>query len=148
MKEQNRIIRYKELKEIVGNISRPTVDRWEKAGNFPKRIYVGKNIIGWSLEEINKWIEKKTISSNNTEILGFDIMNPGAKLILSRRNKLSNPFTARNIQQKEWTGLYDRETIGEALKCLVDYRHLDAIDSTPNIQGGRPTTYYYWRNIK
>lgn len=55
MKE--RLIRWKEMREMIGGISsRSTVDRWEKSGEFPQRVRLGKNSIAWNLDDINEWI--------------------------------------------------------------------------------------------
>ena len=32
-------------------VSGMTIDRWEKAGKFPKRIQLGDNSVGWIEEE-------------------------------------------------------------------------------------------------
>ncbi len=53
-----RIVRWPEIGEMLG-VSRNTIDRWEKSGKFPKKIYLGENIIGYKLSEINKWIKEK-----------------------------------------------------------------------------------------
>jgi prophage regulatory protein len=52
------IIRYNQLKKIL-NISRSTLDRWEKSGNFPKRRILGENSIGWIESEINEWLNNR-----------------------------------------------------------------------------------------
>jgi len=54
------IIRFPELKKKLGNVSRSTIDRWEKLhGKFPKRINLGKNSVGWNLKQIEEWINNK-----------------------------------------------------------------------------------------
>ena len=57
----DRIIRYAELKQIVG-FSRMQIWRLEQSGHFPKRIRLapGRNArVGWSLSEIYEFIEEK-----------------------------------------------------------------------------------------
>ena len=54
------IIRFPSLKKKLGEISRSTVDRWEKEKNFPKRIKLGKNSVGWNLEAVEKWLKERT----------------------------------------------------------------------------------------
>lgn len=54
------IIRFPELKKKLGNISRSTIDRWEKAGYFPSRILLGANSIGWRLDLVNQWLEGRS----------------------------------------------------------------------------------------
>jgi prophage regulatory protein len=60
------IIRWKQLKEMIG-ISRSTVERLEASNNFPKRIILSKNSIGWYLEEIEEWIKNRKRGHINTK---------------------------------------------------------------------------------
>lgn len=53
-----KIIRWPAIKEMIGGVSRSTLDRWEKAGNFPKRIHLGKNAIAWRVKDIEKWLKE------------------------------------------------------------------------------------------
>jgi prophage regulatory protein len=55
---EKRIIRKPEIRERL-HISDATVWRWEKAGNFPKRIQLGGNSVGWIEDEIESWINQK-----------------------------------------------------------------------------------------
>jgi putative DNA primase/helicase len=68
----------------------------------------------------------------------------GAKLILSRHDKLPEIFTARNVQRKSWTGLSSRDAVADALDCLVDHRYLTELPVPTNRSGGRPTMRYRW----
>ena len=54
----NRIIRAKEVHSITG-LSRTTIWRFEQQGEFPKRISLGGNSVGWRLNEINQWINNR-----------------------------------------------------------------------------------------
>lgn len=54
--DEFRIIRFNELQEKLGGICRSTIDRWEKFNNFPRRVNLGPNTIGWRLIEVNNWI--------------------------------------------------------------------------------------------
>ena len=56
---ETRIIRFPALRVKLGNISRSTIDRWEKSNCFPKRILLGKNSVGWDLLSVEKWLEDK-----------------------------------------------------------------------------------------
>ena len=56
--QQFLIYRFKDLQKIF-KISRSTIDKWEAKGEFPKRIQLGKNSVGWNAAEIKKWFEKK-----------------------------------------------------------------------------------------
>ena len=59
-----------------------------------------------------------------------------------RKNKLSNPFTVRDIVRKKWTGLNKKEVIIEALDCLIKYKYLISKRLSPTPQGGSPSTIY------
>jgi len=55
----DRIIRSKELEKMVA-LSRPTIWRYEKAGDFPKRIKLGtSSSVGWKLSEVQAWINQR-----------------------------------------------------------------------------------------
>ena len=53
-----RIISKRELKELV-LYSPQHIARLEKAGEFPKRVQLGPNRVGWVLEEVLDWLEKR-----------------------------------------------------------------------------------------
>jgi prophage regulatory protein len=53
-----RIGRLADVKALV-TLSRPTIDRLEAAGEFPKRIRLGRAAVGWDLDEICAWLEKR-----------------------------------------------------------------------------------------
>ncbi|MEQ6889078.1 YfjI family protein [Halomonas sp. CS7] len=65
----------------------------------------------------------------------------GAKLILSRREKLPQPFKAKQVQQRGWAGLDTTEAVGAALDLLEDHGYLTPIETRT---GGRPRVDYYW----
>jgi prophage regulatory protein len=43
---------------LVG-VSRPTIDRLEGSGDFPKRIRLGRAAVGWDLNEVREWLERR-----------------------------------------------------------------------------------------
>jgi len=55
METYERIIRKKEVLMIVG-LSAVTIWRKEKKGEFPKRVKLGGNSVGWLKSEIDQWI--------------------------------------------------------------------------------------------
>lgn len=59
MEKQITIIRFPELRKKLGNVSRSTIDRWEKNKNFPKRTHLGKNIIGWDVSLVDLWLNQQ-----------------------------------------------------------------------------------------
>lgn len=56
MTEPLKILRSAEVCDRVG-YCRMHISRLEKAGEFPKRVHVGPNRIGWLEHEISQWIE-------------------------------------------------------------------------------------------
>ncbi len=52
-----RIIRKSELLDRVG-LSAMEIWRREKAGQFPRRVKLGPNSVGWVEEEIDAFLEK------------------------------------------------------------------------------------------
>lgn len=56
----DRIIDKHELKQLVP-YSHVHISRLEKQCQFPQRIQLGANRVGWSLEEIKDWIETKKL---------------------------------------------------------------------------------------
>jgi prophage regulatory protein len=55
---EDRIMRFPEIRKIIG-LSRSTIFRMEKARQFPVRIQLGKNSVGWRLSSVQKWIEAR-----------------------------------------------------------------------------------------
>lgn len=58
---QRKIIRFKDLQNKIGKISRSSVDRWEKTNYFPKRVSLGLNSMGWYEDEVDEWINDRKI---------------------------------------------------------------------------------------
>ena len=54
----DRIVTAPERREMIP-YSDQHVGRLEKAGQFPKRIRLGENRIGWSLHELLDWIDNR-----------------------------------------------------------------------------------------
>ncbi len=50
----DRIIREDECRRMTG-LSRTTRYRWEKRGDFPKRVRLSPGAVGWRLSEIVAW---------------------------------------------------------------------------------------------
>lgn len=53
-----RIINKKQLSQLIP-YSNAHIQRLEQDGQFPKRIQLGPNRVGWSLNEVQGWIESK-----------------------------------------------------------------------------------------
>jgi prophage regulatory protein len=55
---ETRIIRKPELFSKL-SLSDATIWRLERAGNFPIRIKLGGNSVGWFVNEVDEWLAKK-----------------------------------------------------------------------------------------
>jgi prophage regulatory protein len=53
------LISFKEMSRLLGGISRSSIDRWESAGEFPKRIRIGENSVAWDFSQIQDWVKEK-----------------------------------------------------------------------------------------
>lgn len=49
------ILRKKQLKAKT-NLSDATIDRRERAGEFPRRLQLGPHCVGWVESEVDAWI--------------------------------------------------------------------------------------------
>ncbi len=56
--EVDRVIRANEVHNITG-LSRTTLWRMENKGEFPRRVSLGGNAVGWKLSEVQKWISDR-----------------------------------------------------------------------------------------
>lgn len=56
-----RILSKKALRELV-LYSPQHVARLEKAGQFPKRVVLGPNRVGWVESEVMAWLEERMIA--------------------------------------------------------------------------------------
>ncbi len=52
------LVRLRQLTAMVG-LSRSTIYRLVKAGNFPKPIRIGISSLAWRMDEIHKWIDSR-----------------------------------------------------------------------------------------
>lgn len=68
----------------------------------------------------------------------------GAKLIISRKDKLPNQFSVRDIYRKGWSGLSDIESVNESLYWLVDYGYVVEKSLRSEDTNGRPKLVYEW----
>jgi prophage regulatory protein len=59
---QDRIVREPECERITG-LERTTRYRLEQRGEFPKRIRLSANAIGWRLSDIHEWLMSREAAS-------------------------------------------------------------------------------------
>ena len=55
---QAQVLRPREAARYVG-LSRPTIDRWRKAGKFPKALQLGAQSIGWRRSDLDEWLNDR-----------------------------------------------------------------------------------------
>jgi prophage regulatory protein len=57
----NKILREPELLKLVG-LSRTTLWRRERAGDFPRRRKLSSRSVGWVLSEVLQWIDQRPLA--------------------------------------------------------------------------------------
>ena len=55
----DRIIRPKELREILGGVSKSTLWRWISKEQFPRPMKLGERAVGWRQSTINEWLDSR-----------------------------------------------------------------------------------------
>jgi predicted DNA-binding transcriptional regulator AlpA len=55
----DRIIRAKEVQDLTG-LSRTTLWRMENREDFPRRVGLGGNLVGWRWSEVRQWIDERS----------------------------------------------------------------------------------------
>ena len=53
-----RILSKRQVKEMV-LYSPQHIARLEKAGQFPKRVHIGPNTVGWVESEVREWLQER-----------------------------------------------------------------------------------------
>jgi prophage regulatory protein len=53
---EEKFIKWKCLRKLIGDPGRTTVWRWEKEGKFPRRRRLGGRSVAWLNSEIMEWI--------------------------------------------------------------------------------------------
>ena len=65
-----------------------------------------------------------------------------AVVLLKRLHFLDDPFTARDVYRRKWTGMQTPQQVEAALAVLADYGHVLPKPKSSGAEGGRPTVYY------
>jgi len=63
----NRVIKISEVKELT-TLSNASIYRLIKLGEFPKQLKLAERSSGWLLDEINDWLESKSILRNGGQL--------------------------------------------------------------------------------
>ena len=59
---QNEFLRWPRVRQLTG-LSRSTVWRLEKSGQFPARRKLSANSVGWSLIELQAWMQSRNVAA-------------------------------------------------------------------------------------
>src|SRR5262249_8658355 len=68
---------------------------------------------------------------------------PAMRLAKRLRDSLPNPFRARDVQRRCWSGLDSADAVERALLVLEERNWVKAMDTPPGPEGGRPTPEYW-----
>jgi predicted DNA-binding transcriptional regulator AlpA len=60
----------------LDNVHPTTLYRWEQKGQFPKRVTVGPNMVGWYTDEIDQWL----VARERHQDTGRPSPNPKARV--------------------------------------------------------------------
>ena len=60
-----KVLRTRDVADVTG-LSRVTIWRLERAGDFPERIRLGQNSVGWFQDEIEAWLTNRRQSNDRT----------------------------------------------------------------------------------
>lgn len=60
------LLRQREVSRLLG-ISRSTLFRWERVGNFPSRVQIGPHSIAWRTSDIHEWLRTRAGAPSVTE---------------------------------------------------------------------------------
>lgn len=108
----------------------------------------GRQVVGLvATARALEWADYLLSHANRLYSIATNQSIHNARLILERKNKLPNPFTAREVHRKNWAALDNITVVNEALECLVDYHHLVPKEQPSTTSGGRPTISYYWNVV-
>jgi putative DNA primase/helicase len=70
-------------------------------------------------------------------------IEPAVRLARRLRDSLPNPFKARDLQRKCWSGLDSAEDVERALLLLEERGWVKAVEAPAGGEGGRPTRLYW-----
>jgi putative DNA primase/helicase len=70
-------------------------------------------------------------------------VEPAMRLAERLKNSLHNPFTARDVSKKGWSGLDDTLAVERALGILEDRGWVKSREVPTSAKGGRPTVEYW-----
>lgn len=107
------------------------------------RFNIGDMAMGMALV----WAKYLASHAKRLYSAGQTMAQDGARLIIERRNELPRLFTVRDIHQKRWAKLADREAILSAMEILTNTNHCREIPKDTTTNGGRPTVKYKFNPV-
>ena len=90
LSKPNRILRYPELKAAGVPFTNKHVNTLEARGEFPRRVRLGENCVGWVAEEVQGWVEDKIRHREATDAIGATSPNPRDRKSSQSRSRRSN----------------------------------------------------------
>lgn len=84
--------------------------------------------------------QRRVLQMNENQVI------ENANLIYTRRDRLNNPFTARDIRGNKWRGLTKTEDIQAAIDLLIARAYLYKVSGDGERKPGRPSQRYRWRH--
>ncbi|MCG8435499.1 MAG: AlpA family phage regulatory protein [Gammaproteobacteria bacterium] len=60
---KDRILSEKEVRQIIGGVSRTTLWEMQNRGEFPVRIRISSRRVGWRESQIREWLESREPAS-------------------------------------------------------------------------------------
>lgn len=89
------------------------------------------------------WADYLRSHANRLYAAGQTMSEEGARLVVERRGLLPDPFTARDLHKKDWTGLTDKDAVLSAIEVLLGTYHCREVIRR-HAGAGRPTIAYEW----
>ncbi len=70
-------MRFLRIDEVIGKVglSRPTIWRLERAGEFPRRRQLGQNSVGWVEEEVEEWMQSRVVVADDSGGSALQVAN-------------------------------------------------------------------------
>ena len=62
MTETSKIFRTNDLCELL-SISRATLHRFRRQGEFPEPVQLGPNMVGWLASDVDAWVEARRLAT-------------------------------------------------------------------------------------
>ena len=69
-------LRLRDLLRMIG-VSKSTIYEWIKKGRFPPPRQLGPRCVGWSAEEVQRWIDEREPTHAESSLSNPDDDDPG-----------------------------------------------------------------------